>query len=311
VSVAIVGGGLAGLVLAWRLMREGTDVIVLEASRTPGGVMRTLHRRDLVLEQGPHALPDTPLIRGLLAHLGLEAIEGTTAPAPHLWTGRTSAHLTVAGGLAAIPAALTAQLGERVRIEDPAVIMTATTTGWRVRTGRDQVEAKTAIVCCPPGPAARLLPELATELHTIRRQPITAIHLAWRGADAPEGPGRRGEGDVRGVFHVSTVFPHHAPDHVLVRVLLDTVGPDAQQLARAVEVMGPDRGAPAMSHIVATRHGRVLTAPDRPLPTPPRLHFVGASYSGGGAQAAIHSALTWGEDRSDALPPWFADPVIS
>ena len=38
-KVAVVGAGIAGLTAAWRLVGDGHDVTVLEASAQPGGVI--------------------------------------------------------------------------------------------------------------------------------------------------------------------------------------------------------------------------------------------------------------------------------
>ena len=40
-KVAVVGGGVAGLACAWRLVRAGHEVVVLERERVPGGRMRS------------------------------------------------------------------------------------------------------------------------------------------------------------------------------------------------------------------------------------------------------------------------------
>ena len=51
-SILIVGGGVSGLVCAWRLARAGHDVEVLEREQTPGGRMRSEVHGDFVLERG-------------------------------------------------------------------------------------------------------------------------------------------------------------------------------------------------------------------------------------------------------------------
>ena len=55
-SIAIVGGGVAGLTCAWRLQRAGHDVEVLERESAPGGRMRSETRAtplgDFVLDRG-------------------------------------------------------------------------------------------------------------------------------------------------------------------------------------------------------------------------------------------------------------------
>jgi oxygen-dependent protoporphyrinogen oxidase len=70
-SVAVIGGGITGLVAAYE-MRGRADVVVLEASSTPGGKIRTTRTEGLTLEDGPDSfLPrdDTPL--SLCRSLGL------------------------------------------------------------------------------------------------------------------------------------------------------------------------------------------------------------------------------------------------
>jgi protoporphyrinogen/coproporphyrinogen III oxidase len=59
-SVAIIGGGLTGLTLAYLLQRKGVDFILLEKDEKPGGVIRTLHREGFTYEIGPNT--------GIIAH---------------------------------------------------------------------------------------------------------------------------------------------------------------------------------------------------------------------------------------------------
>ncbi len=44
-TVAVVGGGIAGLCAAYELVRAGAEVVVLESTRRAGGVMATVYRR--------------------------------------------------------------------------------------------------------------------------------------------------------------------------------------------------------------------------------------------------------------------------
>ncbi len=82
-SVVVVGGGLAGLVCAWRLGRAGHDVEVLEREEAVGGSARSelhlgfrLDRRPAIVLQGDRNL------RTVLAALDLEASLGAVeAPA--------------------------------------------------------------------------------------------------------------------------------------------------------------------------------------------------------------------------------------
>jgi oxygen-dependent protoporphyrinogen oxidase len=69
-SVVVVGGGISGLVAAWRLERLGLDVAVLEAEPRAGGTIGTAREQGCLVEAGPNsALDTTPLIGRLLDDL--------------------------------------------------------------------------------------------------------------------------------------------------------------------------------------------------------------------------------------------------
>lgn len=51
--IAIVGGGITGLVTAWELQKAGAPCVVLEASGSPGGVIRSREVDGRVLDWGP------------------------------------------------------------------------------------------------------------------------------------------------------------------------------------------------------------------------------------------------------------------
>jgi protoporphyrinogen/coproporphyrinogen III oxidase len=67
----VVGAGLSGLSAAWSLAHSGGDVIVLEASDRPGGVVRTERRGGFLLELGPNTVRPTLPLWNLVAKLGL------------------------------------------------------------------------------------------------------------------------------------------------------------------------------------------------------------------------------------------------
>lgn len=70
--VAVVGGGLAGLAAAYRLMRLGLEPIVLESDSGFGGKVQTECTDGLVLEQGPDSfLVRKPEVVQLVRELGL------------------------------------------------------------------------------------------------------------------------------------------------------------------------------------------------------------------------------------------------
>lgn len=87
-TVAIVGGGFAGLFTASRLVAAGIDdVVVLEASPHPGGVARTVARDGYILEPaaGSFTLPH-PHLSAILADTPVIPA-AATARMRHVWTG--------------------------------------------------------------------------------------------------------------------------------------------------------------------------------------------------------------------------------
>lgn len=72
-NVVIIGAGISGLTLAWRLYRSGVNVTVLEKDERPGGTMHTVIDGDWLIESGPNsALETTPLFQQLFAELDLQ-----------------------------------------------------------------------------------------------------------------------------------------------------------------------------------------------------------------------------------------------
>jgi oxygen-dependent protoporphyrinogen oxidase len=71
-SVVVVGAGISGLTVAWRLNRAGVNVTVLEKEAYPGGTMRTDIDGEWMIEAGPNsALETTPLFQQLFAEVGI------------------------------------------------------------------------------------------------------------------------------------------------------------------------------------------------------------------------------------------------
>ncbi len=77
--IAVVGGGITGLVLGYELERLGMDHVVLEAASRPGGVMRSARVDGRILEWGPQRTRLTSAMRDLVGKLGLEK-QVLTAP---------------------------------------------------------------------------------------------------------------------------------------------------------------------------------------------------------------------------------------
>src|SRR5687768_6171058 len=78
--IVVVGGGLAGLVVATLAARAGDDVLVLEKGSRRGGRARSDTRGGAVLNLGPHALYEAGHARRVLAGLGITP-RGGLAPA--------------------------------------------------------------------------------------------------------------------------------------------------------------------------------------------------------------------------------------
>lgn len=82
IDVLVIGGGLSGLVTAYRAKRAGLAVAVFEARPKPGGVIRSERRAGALFERGPNSgLDTTPLINAMLGDLGIaaERVDGSKA----------------------------------------------------------------------------------------------------------------------------------------------------------------------------------------------------------------------------------------
>jgi protoporphyrinogen/coproporphyrinogen III oxidase len=71
VPALVVGGGISGLVCAYALQKTGIQVLVVEASARPGGVIHSVTRDGFLLELGPQSFTDTLQLRSLCADLGI------------------------------------------------------------------------------------------------------------------------------------------------------------------------------------------------------------------------------------------------
>jgi protoporphyrinogen/coproporphyrinogen III oxidase len=72
VQVIVIGAGITGLSTAWALARSGVDVTVLEASSRVGGAMASARDGGYLVELGPSALAETPMVTSLIRELGLD-----------------------------------------------------------------------------------------------------------------------------------------------------------------------------------------------------------------------------------------------
>jgi oxygen-dependent protoporphyrinogen oxidase len=88
VDLAVVGGGISGLVAAWAGMQQGADVVVLEAADAPGGKLRTSPVAGIEIDEGADAfLARVPEAVRLCRELGLsdDLVSPATGTA-YVWT---------------------------------------------------------------------------------------------------------------------------------------------------------------------------------------------------------------------------------
>jgi oxygen-dependent protoporphyrinogen oxidase len=71
-DVMIVGAGLSGLTLAWKLASAGKRVTVLEKSGIPGGVIRSERLDGFLFEHGPNSFITKPEMMSLLRELRID-----------------------------------------------------------------------------------------------------------------------------------------------------------------------------------------------------------------------------------------------
>ncbi len=71
VPALVVGGGISGLVCAYALRKAGIDAQLVEASPSPGGVIKSITRDGYLLELGPQSFSSTPALRDLCEELGI------------------------------------------------------------------------------------------------------------------------------------------------------------------------------------------------------------------------------------------------
>jgi protoporphyrinogen oxidase len=271
-TIAIVGGGLAGLSAAWELHRAGADVVVLHSERHPGGVIVTERRGGFVVEGGPDGfLAAEPDIQDLARELGIgDQLVDQLAKGSTLWTGtrleplaegRAAELLGIQGhaeselnrgfrsfatGMAQVVEALVAQIGSRIRASQGVTAVAPAVRGWRLSlNGGSALEAQAVIFAAPAWIAARLLAALgvaaARALAEVVYYPSITVSLAYRAdqvAARLEGTGfvtgAEAGGAVRACTYAWRKYPGRAPEgHALLRAFVGPVDGDPGLVAHA------------------------------------------------------------------------------
>jgi oxygen-dependent protoporphyrinogen oxidase len=144
--IAIVGAGITGLALAWKLARRGADFVVLEADDEPGGVIRSREVDGRVLDFGPQRARLTSAMSALVEAIDLRGELVTAPPDQDLFVytrGRLrkvpfSVGAFLASDVVGPAAKLRAALEPFTRAADPAERVDAL---FRRKVGRDFYEA--------------------------------------------------------------------------------------------------------------------------------------------------------------------------
>ncbi len=84
VGAVVIGGGIAGLGAAIELQGHVGEVVLVDASDRPGGVLRTDHVAGFVVERGPNTFRVSPPFREAIASLGLDGEILRARPASRL-----------------------------------------------------------------------------------------------------------------------------------------------------------------------------------------------------------------------------------
>jgi len=95
-SVIVIGAGICGLACAYALKKSGRDVLLLETSDTPGGMIHSVEENGFLFETGPQSFSTTTQLNALIGDLDL-AKEFVPAPA------KAPRYIFVNGQLRSVP----------------------------------------------------------------------------------------------------------------------------------------------------------------------------------------------------------------
>jgi oxygen-dependent protoporphyrinogen oxidase len=233
---------------------------------------------------------------------------------------------TLAGGLGALPDALSRASGARVRTNATVRELTRTSAGWRLTVGpaiaQEKIDADAVILALPARPASRLISHVtgaraaAAALAEIEYASMAIVTLAYPAAAFPDPltgsgylvPAVDGHA-VKAVTFSTVKWPHLAGDVHVVRCSIGRIGEEAvlhrddtdlaalaaADLAAATGVTGKPRasrvtrwggGLPQYTVGHLDRVDRIRAA----VAAQPGLAVCGAAYDGIGIPACVASA---------------------
>ncbi len=87
-EIIVIGAGISGLVAAHTLKQSGRDVLLIESSDTPGGVIRTEVIDGFLVERGPNSVRMTDELETLIESLGIsdELVTGDSRAPRYVFT---------------------------------------------------------------------------------------------------------------------------------------------------------------------------------------------------------------------------------
>ena len=256
--VVVVGGGIAGLVVAYRRMLAGDDVTLLEAGARLGGQLWTEKRAGFVVEHGAEGFaPASDAVRGLACDLGiadeivsqqtlrsfgfdgtaLSMLESGEAPArlglraPPGQSGRGI--VSFRAGMGELVSTLVHAIRDRVaiRLREPVWQLVPSGSTWELLTGSlGRVRADTVVLATSSRVAGDILRRATGEPTGLERAPALSsvtVSLAYPGTSVGhdlDGTGFTVMESVavdgcRACTFSSTKLPGRSPDeHALLRL---------------------------------------------------------------------------------------------
>lgn len=248
-AIAIIGGGLTGLTVAYRLSQAGRDVTLIEGSPRLGGQLMTEREAGYVVELGAEGfIARSEAIPKLSGDLGIKdalldqreslsyRFDGTTLHA--LAAGEAAAVLdfqvarvdrgagirTFVGGMEALAEALTAALADRIVQYAGVEVEAIEADGPRVRV--DGVAYDAVVIAVPSASAATLLASVLRANPFVPSATVSSVNVSLAFERAQVKHPLDGTGFVaspeqsgfRACTFASSKFAHRAPDgHVLLR----------------------------------------------------------------------------------------------
>lgn len=174
--VAVVGGGITGLLAAWHLRSRGAEVFLLERELRVGGLIDTEARGGFRFEHGPQGLASRRWLEQELERLRLAhevAVEGRrSAPAledrwivPGVVLERSRPQLKLRRGMASLVDRVAGTLGSTLRLGATVRRVVRQGRGFRIDAGRlGDLVVDRVVLACPAFAAAPLLAELDVDL---------------------------------------------------------------------------------------------------------------------------------------------------